>query len=247
MGYQDFDQELHSQSMIREDINFKQIENALAYNKDVEYMKQMLPSTLQVIQRAVDDECDQLEYSGSVMFDEYPDKTHLRMIVDKIMLRLTASDEDEGEVEGTSLDYDAPTKPSYCPDDAMLDCEDEAVSATDLDNAAGAGPVKESWGWGPGRGPGWGPGWEHGRGHGWDHGRGHGWEHGRGHGRGHKPCFGPLCPLSNRRCGHGRWCSPIPFADFDDEGNPNWMRHLVENMLTNEFTYRRSRYRNHNL
>ena len=213
MGYQDYDQELHSQSMIQEDINFKQIENALAYNKDVEYMKQMLPSTLQVIQRVVDDECDQLEYSGSVMFDEYPDKTYLRMIVDKIIIRLTGSDEDEGEVEGTSLDYDAPARPSYCPDDAMLDCEDETVSATDLDNAGGA--VKESWGWGHG----WGP----------------------------KPCFGPLCPLSNRRCGPRRWCPPIPFADFDDDGNPNWMRHLVENMLTNEMTYRRSRYRNHNL
>ena len=239
MGYQDFDQELHSQSMIREDINFKQVENTLAYNKDVEYMKQMLPSTLQIIQKAVDDECDQLEYSGSVMFDEYPDKTYLQMIVDKIMLRLTASDEEEGEVEGTSLDCEEAARPSYCPDDAMLDCEDDEVSATELDNVSNAAPLKESWGWGPGRGPGWGPG----RGPGW----GPGWGPGKRPGWGPKPCFGPLCPLSNRRCGPGRWCSPIPFADFDEDGNPNWMRHLVQNMLVNEMTFRRSRYRNHNL
>lgn len=239
MGYQDFDQELHSQSIIREDINFKQVENTLAYNKDVEYMKQMLPSTLQIIQKAVDDECDQLEYSGSVMFDEYPDKTYLQMIVDKIMLRLTASDEEEGEVEGTSLDCEEAARPSYCPDDAMLDCEDDEVSATELDNVSNAAPLKESWGWGPGRGPGWGPG----RGPGW----GPGWVPGKRPGWGPKPCFGPLCPLSNRRCGPGRWCSPIPFADFDDDGNPNWMRHLVQNMLVNEMTFRRSRYRNHNL
>lgn len=245
MGYQDYDHELHSQSLIREDINFKQVENALAYNKDVEYMKQLFPSALQVIQSAVDDECDKLEYSGSVMFDEYPDKTHLQMIVDNIMLRLTASDEDDadGEVHGASLDNDSYTMPSYCPDDAMLDCEDDMVSATGLDEAGGPGPVKESWGWG--RGPGWGPG----RGPGWGPGRGPGWG-----GPGFPPgpwgpgrCYGPLCPIANRRCGPGRWCPPFPFADYDSDGNPNWMKHLVENMLTNEMTYRRSRYRNHNL
>ena len=238
MDYQNSPHELHSQSLISREHDFKQVENALAYQKDVEYMKQLLPSSLQVIQAEIDEECDKLEYSGSVMFDEFPDKNHLRMIVDNIMHRLTDSETD-GEVSGQSLDWDGPDTPSYCPDDAMLDCEEEiseemTVEATGLE---GPGPVQNGW-----FGPGWGPGWfpppppPHGPGSWGFHGP-------RRRGR----CFGPSCPISNRRCGRGRWCPPVPFADFDDKGNRNWMRHLVENMLVNEMTYRRSRYRNHNL
>ena len=227
MGYQDYDQELHAQSFIKQEKNFKQIENALAYQKDVEYMKQLFPNALQIIQSAVEEECDKLEYSGSVMFDEYPDKAHLRMIVDNIMLLLTTSDEDaEGELTSTSLENTTSTKLPYCPDDAMLDCLDETdydVQATAFDKNSSL----EAQSWGPGWGsPGpWGPpppppGIN-------------------------RPCIGSLCPLANRRCGYGRYCPPIPWGDFDRYGNPNWKRHLVENMLTNEMLYRRSRYRNH--
>ena len=241
MSNYNYDQEMHSQSMIQDDINYKQMTNALAYQKDVEYMKQLFPSVLQIIQTEIDDECDKLEYSGSVMFDEYPDKTHLRMIVDRIMMRLSTSDEDEndGDVQGASLDY-CDTSPRYCEDDAMLDCEEEySVEATGFEQNPADGLSKEfprRWG------PGWGPGWGSGKGPGWGPGWGpppRPW--------GPRQCFGPHCPIVNRPCGHGRWCPPTPFADYDDNGNPNWMRHLVENMLTNEMTYRRSRYRNHNL
>lgn len=238
MSNYNYDQEMHSQSMIQDDINYKQMTNALAYQKDVEYMKQLFPSVLQVIQTEIDDECDKLEYSGSVMFDEYPDKTHLRMIVDRIMLRFSSSDENDGDVQGASLDYYG-TAPSYCEDDAMLDCEEEySVEATGFEQGTADGLSKEfprRWGpgWGPGPGPGWGPGW--------------GPPPPPPHPKRPRPCFGPLCPIVNRPCGRGRWCPPFPFADYDDKGNPNWMRHLVENMLTSEMTYRRSRYRNHNL
>lgn len=206
MGYLDYDNELHAESIFQDDNNFKQVENLLAYNKDVEYMKRQFPNPLQIIQVVIDDECDQLEYSGSVMFDEFPDKTHLGMIVDKIMLRLTSSDDEEGEIQSASLNTETTATSFYCPDDAMLDCEDEMVEATEL-QATGWGPRP----WGPPSGP----------------------------------CFGPLCPVANRRCGGGRWCPPVPFAHYDNRGNPNWMRHLVENMLFNEMNYRRSRYRNH--
>ncbi|SET09663.1 hypothetical protein [[Clostridium] polysaccharolyticum] len=216
MGYLDYDNELHAESIIQDDSNFKQVENMLAYNKDVEYMKRQFPEPLQAIQIVIDDECDQLEYSGSVMFDEFPDKTHLGMIVDKILLRLTPSEndnEDNGELKSASLDIETTTTRSYCPDDAMLDCEEEMVEATEL-QASGWG----AWGPPPPPKP-WGPP--------------------------PRPCFGPLCPIANRRCGSGRWCPPVPFAHYDNKGNPNWMRHLVENMLFNEMNYRRSRYRNH--
>lgn len=242
MSYSDFNQELHSQSFISDEINFKQVENVLAYQKDVEYMKQLLPSALQIVQTEIDEECDKLEYSGSVMFDEYPDKTHVRMIVDKIMHRLSSEEEEDGEVQGASLSINSNISeaPSYCPDDAMLDCEDvsDYEDVTEVQAQGGPGPINESWGRGPGwRGPGWrGPGR---RGPGWGPPPPGPWRP--------RPCFGPLCPITNRRCGAGRWCPPFPFADYDNSGNPNWMKHLVENMLVNEMTYRRSRYRNHNL
>lgn len=231
MDRYDSEQELHSQSMILEDINYKQITNALAYQKDVEYMKRQLSSPIQLIQKEVDDVCDQLEYAGSIMFDEYPDKVYLGLLVDNIMLRLSFDNEndEEGELQGASIDYHQPVR-RYCPDDAMLDCEDldddYMVEATEMNkpeltqNSLGFGP---GWGprpWGPPPGPRpWGPG----------------------------RCRGILCPLINRPCGKGRRCNPTPYSSYDDKGNPNWMRHLVENLLTNEMTFRRSRYRNHNL
>lgn len=250
MDRNDSEQEMHSQSMILDDINYKQITNALAYQKDVEYMKKQLSSPIQVIQREVDDICDQLEYTGSIMFDEYPDKVYLGLLVDNIMLNLTASmeNDEDGEVQGASIES-SQSERKYCEDDAMLDCydldeDDNMVEATDLndnDNIVEASgldkpnPIKNGFGWGhgpwgppPGPGP-WGP------------------PPGPGPWGPRPGCRGILCPIVNRRCGNGRWCSPTPFADYDKNGNPNWMRHLVENVLVNEMTFRRSRYRNHNL
>ncbi|MFA9377773.1 MAG: hypothetical protein ACERKZ_13590 [Lachnotalea sp.] len=48
--------------------------------RDTEYMKSLYPSQAKNIQALVDDECDKLEYEGSIMFDEYPDKLGLRKI-----------------------------------------------------------------------------------------------------------------------------------------------------------------------
>lgn len=225
MGYQNYDLELHTQSFLSENAAHRKVANALAYQKDVEYRKQSLPGPLQIIQAEIEEECDKLEYAGSVMFDEYPDKNHIRMLADTILQRLSDSEASEGEVQEASLDEASYSRPVYCEDDALADCEEEEMSIETAE-------VKQnSWGWGhgPNRRP-WGPPpppppW----------------------GPPPRPCFGPLCPIVNRPCGRGRWCSPIPFADFDEKGNPNWMKHLVENMLVNEMMFRRSRYRNRNL
>ena len=52
--------------------------------QDQNYMKQLYPKTTIVIQSYVEDACDQLEYEGSCMFDEYPDRERLRLISRKI-------------------------------------------------------------------------------------------------------------------------------------------------------------------
>lgn len=254
------DIDLFAQSMIQEPINYKQTSNVVAYEKDVEYMKQQLPSTLQIIQSEIDDICDQLEYDGSVMFDEYPDKNHIRMIVDSIMNQLSPDESEEEQLKGVSLDIEEPVRETYCIDDAMLDIEQEeeeleakelgSESTSEDEESVTTAELIESRrpGWGPRR-P-WGP-----------HRPPRRPCHGRycppprppkypcygGYCPPRHPCHGILCPIIGRPCGPGRWCTPYPYADYDKDGNPNWQRHLVENMLINEMNYRRSRHRERNI
>ena len=42
----------------------------MEYERDMERMKQMYPDKAKKVQRYVEDECDKMEYDGSMMFDE---------------------------------------------------------------------------------------------------------------------------------------------------------------------------------
>ena len=53
-------------------------------DKDYDYMKQMYPLAAKKMFHEIEEECDKLEYEGSCMFDEYPDKVYLGRIVDRI-------------------------------------------------------------------------------------------------------------------------------------------------------------------
>lgn len=48
--------------------------------RDYEYMKQMYPKRLQRLKDIIEEECDKLEYEGSIMFDEYPDRLSLMQL-----------------------------------------------------------------------------------------------------------------------------------------------------------------------
>lgn len=52
--------------------------------RDYEYMKQLYPKRLQTVKNVIEEECDKLEYEGSIMFDEYPDRASLLQICEKI-------------------------------------------------------------------------------------------------------------------------------------------------------------------
>lgn len=52
--------------------------------RDYEYMRQMYPKRMQRIMEVIEDECDKLEYEGSMMFDEHPDRLMLAMLCDRI-------------------------------------------------------------------------------------------------------------------------------------------------------------------
>ena len=41
--------------------------------RDYEYMKSVYPGTAKRLIPYIEEECDRLEYMGSVMYDEYPD------------------------------------------------------------------------------------------------------------------------------------------------------------------------------
>ena len=63
--------------------------------RDVEYMKDMYPDTIKKVSLAVEDECDKLEYEGSPMLVEYPDREERRRIARKVYDDLS----DRGEIK----------------------------------------------------------------------------------------------------------------------------------------------------
>lgn len=54
------------------------------YARDMQKLKDMYPKEVQEIQNIVEEECDKMEYDGSLMFDETPDRLMLRQIMDRI-------------------------------------------------------------------------------------------------------------------------------------------------------------------
>lgn len=51
---------------------------------DILYLKELYPASVLFMQSIIDEECDKLEYDGSIMFDEYPDKERLMLLQDNV-------------------------------------------------------------------------------------------------------------------------------------------------------------------
>lgn len=64
----------------------------MEYEKDMDRMKELYPRTVKQILDLVEDECDQMEYEGSLMFDEYPDRLMLEMVMDRIYQKVADED-----------------------------------------------------------------------------------------------------------------------------------------------------------
>ena len=64
----------------------------MEYEKDMERMKELYPREVKRIQDMVEEECDKMEYEGSLMFDEYPDRMMLEQIADRIAERMRATE-----------------------------------------------------------------------------------------------------------------------------------------------------------
>ena len=63
-------------------------ETEMEYERDMQRMKDLYPREVKKILSCVEDQCDELEYQGSMMYDEFPDRLMLEKIVDKIYKRL---------------------------------------------------------------------------------------------------------------------------------------------------------------
>jgi hypothetical protein len=79
-------------------------DNCEDLDRDMNYLKQLYPSSARRILNEINNECDKLEYDGSVMFDEYPDRVTLDRIVDRVFERIKDMDE-EPMMEANSVSF----------------------------------------------------------------------------------------------------------------------------------------------
>ena len=60
--------------------------------RDLQYLQQMYPADAKRMQKKVEEELDKLEYEGSMMYDEYPDRVSMLLICDRIEKALAGED-----------------------------------------------------------------------------------------------------------------------------------------------------------
>lgn len=65
----------------------------LEYQQDLERICQLYPSEAKLLRIRIEDVCDKMEYEGSLMFEEYPDRIGLHMIAKKIYDQMYAPQE----------------------------------------------------------------------------------------------------------------------------------------------------------
>ena len=65
----------------------------MEYEKDMDRMRELYPREVKRILDAVEEECDKMEYEGSLMFDEYPDRFMLEQIVERIYDKMKMPEE----------------------------------------------------------------------------------------------------------------------------------------------------------
>lgn len=71
--------------------------------QDQEYTMHLYSDAVKAIQKEVEEECDKLEYKGSCMYHQYPDKVHLQMITAQIYKKVKALPLKVAPLEMTSL------------------------------------------------------------------------------------------------------------------------------------------------
>jgi hypothetical protein len=73
--------------------------------QEMEKMKSYYPKNAAMVQRCVEDACDRIEYEGSMMYDEYPDRLMMSQMCDHIYNRVK---EESARLEMTELEKMVP-------------------------------------------------------------------------------------------------------------------------------------------
>jgi len=66
--------------------------------RDMDYLKSLYPNTVKIILMHVEDECDRLEYEGSMMYDEYPDQLQMHMVCSRICKKVQEANQEESDM-----------------------------------------------------------------------------------------------------------------------------------------------------
>jgi len=85
-------------------------DNSADLDKDLDYMKELYPNTAKIILKEISQECDCMDYDGSCIYDEYPDRVTLEKIVDRIYDRVKDMAQEEPTVEASSLYFYPPRR-----------------------------------------------------------------------------------------------------------------------------------------
>lgn len=191
-------------------------------DKDISYSKQLYPKAAKRIQAEIEEECDKLEYKDSYMFDETPDRLRLAAIIDRIYERVSAMDFSLSSLKTESMEKNKIAQAiCYGPDcktPPPMPCHGKHCAPPPFP------PPPCPGGYCPPPPP---------------------------------PCRGGYCPPPPPPPCRGGYCPPPPpppcrggycpppRRDYRPDGNPNWLRNLIEIMFYNEMNYRRNRYRQH--
>lgn len=70
--------------------------------RDLEYLQQMYPGQAKMLQKRIAELLDKVDYEGSLLYDEYPDKWQLYRLGDSIVAILKREEEERGEDVNTS-------------------------------------------------------------------------------------------------------------------------------------------------
>lgn len=99
--------------------------------RDADYMKSLYPVTAKKLLPYVEEECDRMEYEGSMIFDEYPDRLQLYLMSGRIYDRVKAEEKKEmlQEVESvkeetSEMETQGCNKKRYRREDPVIDIID---------------------------------------------------------------------------------------------------------------------------
>lgn len=123
--------------------------------RDLEYWMQLYPAQTRQIQREVERQCDMLDYNGSVIYDEFPDRVALARICEAIYQALMQGEMMQGTMPGSMTGGMSGNMPGRMPGNMpermssdmtgdMSDQDDDTMDIDTMDTASDIAPEEES-------------------------------------------------------------------------------------------------------